>query len=97
MEYVKTAQQFAGDPGFLFECFNGLEGFVQLSPGAISLLGSGDGTVVCKGERNTEQCMTPESLFIQVDTGYYHSLGLREDGTIEGWGLNSSGQCEARR
>jgi len=30
--------------------------------------------------------------FVAIAAGYYHSLALRADGTVVGWGLNGSGQ-----
>jgi hypothetical protein len=41
------------------------------------------------------QCLVPEpnSNFVAVAAGFAHSLGLKADGSIVGWGLNSDGQC----
>ena len=37
----------------------------------------------------------PQSRFIQVSAGFRHSVGLREDGSVECWGDNRNGQCNA--
>jgi alpha-tubulin suppressor-like RCC1 family protein len=31
--------------------------------------------------------------FIKIAAGYWHSLGLKSDGTIIAWGMNDYGQC----
>jgi hypothetical protein len=36
---------------------------------------------------------SPNSGFVAVSGGYYHSLGLKEDGSIVAWGQNDYGQC----
>jgi len=35
----------------------------------------------------------PNSGFIAIAAGYGHSLGLKQDGSIVGWGYNGSGQA----
>jgi len=37
--------------------------------------------------------LSPNSGFVAVAAGYYHSLGLKADGSIVAWGLNDYGQC----
>jgi hypothetical protein len=36
---------------------------------------------------------SPNTGFIVISAGAYHSLGLKQDGSIVAWGYNSSGQC----
>ena len=36
-----------------------------------------------------------QELSRRLSAGGYHSLGLREDGTVVGWGSNSYGECTA--
>ena len=47
------------------------------------------------GENYRGQCdvPAPNSGFIAIAAGFYHSLGLKDDGSVEAWGSNSSGQC----
>jgi alpha-tubulin suppressor-like RCC1 family protein len=37
---------------------------------------------------------SPNSGFIAIAAGYYHSLGLKSDGSIVAWGENDDGQCD---
>lgn len=47
------------------------------------------------GDNEFGQCDVPEGMFTQIACGFFHSLGLRKDGTIECWGQNHYGQCDA--
>jgi len=51
--------------------------------------------IVAWGLNNYGQCSVPlpNSNFTDVTAGYYHSLGLKENGSIIAWGLNGDGQC----
>ena len=42
------------------------------------------------------QCDVPEpnTDFVAIAAGYYHSVGLKSDGTIVAWGYNNFGQCD---
>ena len=55
------------------------------------------GEVVCVGANYFGYGLfdIPEGVFTQVAGGGYHSIGLREDGTIACWGRNFEGQCDA--
>jgi len=55
-----------------------------------------DGTVVAWGDSFYGQCDVPlpNSDFVAVAGGRYHSLGLKSDGTITAWGYNNFGQCD---
>ena len=52
-------------------------------------------TIVAWGNNGYGQCNVPapNSGFVAVAAGGYHSLGLKSDGTIVAWGYNGSGQC----
>ncbi len=55
------------------------------------------GTYVAAWGLNADgQCGVPVNLgpVIAVAAGGYHSLALREDGTVAAWGSNTSGQCD---
>jgi len=54
------------------------------------------GEIVAWGSNSDGQCDVPEPNegFIAVAAGYYHSLGLKEDGSIMAWGDNDYGQCD---
>jgi len=57
---------------------------------AVVLLSCGWG---CGGTADFGQCATPDGNdYVQVSAGQYHSLALKLDGTIVGWGNNSWGQ-----
>ena len=53
------------------------------------------GEVVCVGADIYGLRNSIDSTFTQVACGTDHILGLREDGTIECWGENQYGQCDA--
>jgi alpha-tubulin suppressor-like RCC1 family protein len=36
----------------------------------------------------------PNEGFVSVAAGYYHSMGLRSDGSLAAWGWNNVGQCD---
>jgi hypothetical protein len=36
----------------------------------------------------------PNTGFVGVGAGKYHSLGIKEDGSVVGWGRNDRGQCD---
>ncbi|HPS02141.1 MAG TPA: hypothetical protein PLA90_11415, partial [Candidatus Sumerlaeota bacterium] len=36
---------------------------------------------------------SPNNDFVAIEAGYYHTLGLKTDGSIAAWGYNGSGQC----
>ena len=42
-----------------------------------------------------EQKRRAQALSGRLSTAAMHSLGLREDGTVVGWGRNNDGQCDA--
>ena len=50
---------------------------------------------VAWGGNEHGQCDVPSGRFTQVAAGCDHSIGLREDGTIDCWGRNIMGQCDA--
>jgi len=37
---------------------------------------------------------TPNTGFVGVSAGELHSLGLKADGSVVGWGHNNNGQCD---
>jgi hypothetical protein len=52
--------------------------------------------VVAWGLNNYGQCdvPAPNSDYVAIASGQWHSLGLKSDGTIIAWGLNWAGQCD---
>ncbi|MGD9958429.1 PKD domain-containing protein [Nocardioides sp.] len=64
--------------------------------GTVTTWGSNDvgqlGIGVNGGSRNTPQSVPGLSGVTAVATGHYHSLALRDDGSIWTWGLNANGQ-----
>ncbi|OQB36963.1 MAG: Regulator of chromosome condensation (RCC1) repeat protein [Candidatus Latescibacteria bacterium ADurb.Bin168] len=52
-------------------------------------------TIIAWGRNDEEQCNVPypNRDFTAVAGGLYHSLGLRDDGSIAAWGSNTVGQC----
>ncbi|HSP42691.1 MAG TPA: putative Ig domain-containing protein, partial [Luteolibacter sp.] len=52
--------------------------------------------VAAWGSNSNGQCNVPPDLgpVIAVAAGSYHTLALKEDGTVTAWGMNSSGQCD---
>jgi hypothetical protein len=50
---------------------------------------------VAWGDNSGGQCdvPAPNADFVAVACGYWHSLGLKSDGTVVGWGNNYWGQC----
>jgi alpha-tubulin suppressor-like RCC1 family protein len=57
--------------------------------------GQNDGSIVAWGDNRSGQCNVPppNSGFVAVAAGGYHSLGLKPDGSIVAWGNNYDGQC----
>ena len=53
------------------------------------------GEITAWGNNSYGQCNVPEPNinFAAIDTGSYHSLGLKQDCSIVAWGNNSYGQC----
>jgi hypothetical protein len=53
-------------------------------------------SVVVWGSNRYGQCNVPEpnSGFVSVDAGFFHVLGLKDDGSIVAWGRNEEGQCD---
>jgi hypothetical protein len=53
------------------------------------------GFIVAWGDNQYGECTvpSPNSGFIAVAAGDYHSLGLKADGSIVAWGWNQYGQC----
>ena len=51
-----------------------------------------DGTVVCWGLNNYRQTNTPLGLtnVVTIAAGLYHTLALREDGTLVAWGAGTN-------
>ncbi|HOB74995.1 MAG TPA: RCC1 domain-containing protein, partial [Phycisphaerae bacterium] len=47
------------------------------------------------GDNDYGQCNVPapNSGFVVVAAGWFHSLGLKADGSIVAWGANWYGQC----
>jgi subtilisin family serine protease len=63
---------------------------------AVAPTGAQDsGTIVGWGYNNYGQCNlpVPNTAFVAVGAGHYHSLGLRADGSIVAWGHNYHEQC----
>ena len=56
----------------------------------------GDGSIVAWGRNNEGQCdvPAPNTDFVAVAGGEFHSLGLKADGSIVAWGSNGDGQCD---
>ncbi|MBK9777694.1 MAG: hypothetical protein IPP62_15300 [bacterium] len=50
-----------------------------------------------RGDNRSGQCNvpSPNSGFASIAAGWNHSLGIRADGSIVGWGFNNVGQCDA--
>jgi hypothetical protein len=50
---------------------------------------------VAWGSNGSGQCNVPapNSAFVAVAGGWFHSLGLKADGSIVAWGRNIEGQC----
>jgi alpha-tubulin suppressor-like RCC1 family protein len=58
----------------------------------------GDGSpVVAWGSNGSKQCNvpTPNTGFVAISAGVGHSLGLKSDGSIVGWGIDLYGICSA--
>lgn len=55
-----------------------------------------NGAIVAWGWDGEGQCSvpTPNTDFVAIGGGGYHSLGLKSDGSIIAWGRNTSGQCD---
>jgi len=51
-----------------------------------------NGAAACWGLNDKGQATAPAGTFRQVAGGYYHSCGLKDDGTLLCWGDNSEGQ-----
>ena len=66
---------------------------VALAPGTAW---AQDGSIVAWGRNEDGQCDVPEpnTDFVAVAGGRYHSLGLKADGSIVAWGYNYHGQCD---
>ena len=54
-----------------------------------------DGSIIAWGRNDSGQCEvpTPNSGFVAIAAGGWHSVGLRSDGSIAAWGDDSFGQC----
>ena len=55
----------------------------------------GGGSIVAWGHNGYGQCdvPAPNTDFVAVAGGAYHSLGLKSDGSIVAWGYDYHGQC----
>jgi hypothetical protein len=55
----------------------------------------GHGEIIAWGWNHYGSCNvpSPNTGFVAVAAGDYHSLGLKADGSIATWGLNNWGQC----
>ncbi|MFC1572375.1 hypothetical protein ACFL6M_02140 [Candidatus Eisenbacteria bacterium] len=55
-----------------------------------------DGSILAWGLNEDGQCVVPapNTDFVAVAGGAYHSLGLKSDGRIVAWGDKSDGQCD---
>ncbi len=71
----------------------GLEA-IQISAGTTHAAAlKADGTVVCWGKNNYEQCDVPSGLeAIQVSAGRFATIAIKPDGTVVAWGSNDYGQ-----
>jgi alpha-tubulin suppressor-like RCC1 family protein len=50
--------------------------------------------IVAWGSNTYNQCNAPLGYdFLQIESGMYHTVGLRTDGSLVAWGRNNSGQC----
>jgi alpha-tubulin suppressor-like RCC1 family protein len=54
-----------------------------------------DGSVSCWGSNANGQLNAPGGAFTQVDAGWNHSCGMRENGQVTCWGCSGAdeGQC----
>jgi hypothetical protein len=55
--------------------------------------GFADGPIIGWGEQRVNSTELLTNDFIAIAAGYWHSLALRSDGTIVGWGSNDFGQA----
>jgi len=53
------------------------------------------GYIIAWGDNDNGQCIVPapNADFIAISASYYHSLGLKANGSIIAWGNNDYGQC----
>ncbi len=54
------------------------------------------GPVLAWGDNSQGQRMvpSPNAEYASIESGYYHNLAVRGDGSVAAWGLNESGQCD---
>lgn len=67
--------------------------FVLLAAGVVDSRISAGGRVVAWGDNSSDQTSVPPDLtdVVAIAGGGYHSLALRSDGTVVGWGEHSAG------
>jgi alpha-tubulin suppressor-like RCC1 family protein len=79
-------------------------GWTQVDGGGQHTCGIRSGTLYCWGAGTTiadppdgynyGQSIVPSGTFTQVSAGNLHTCGLKNDGTIQCWGYNGSGQTD---
>jgi alpha-tubulin suppressor-like RCC1 family protein len=66
---------------------------IATSNSATALL-QANGSVIVVGDSTAQQSDLSDISFQQLGAGAYHFLGITTQGTVQGWGLNSSNQLD---
>ena len=58
---------------------------------ALPAFGAAGGSIISWGMQFVDCAEFDQKNHVSINSGWYHSLALKSDGSIVGWGFNSSG------